>query len=119
MESLPGFLADVDLAVAPYRQDAATDIMLPSKVFDYGMVGVPVILSRLACASRYFREGEVRYVPPGDEAALGEAMVALALDAEARRGLVARLHQRVGELAWPVQRRVYLALVDELAGAMT
>lgn len=114
VQGLAGFLDDVDLAVAPYRQDAATDIMLPSKVFDYGMIGVPVILSRLACASHYFRDGEVRQVPPGDETALGEAMVTLAGDPDARRALVERLHRRVGELAWPVQRQAYLDLVDGL-----
>lgn len=117
VEALPGFLAEADLAVAPYRRDAATDLMLPSKVFDYGAVGIPVVLSRLRCAARYFEEGEVREVPAGDVDALADALVALAGDPDRRRGLVEALRAKVDRLSWPVQRARYLALVDRLAAS--
>ncbi|RMG20485.1 MAG: glycosyltransferase [Deltaproteobacteria bacterium] len=115
VEALPDFLADADLALVPYRRSPATEIMLPCKVFDYGNMGIPQIVSRLSCVSHYFDANTVRWVEAGDEAALGEAMVELARDPEARRRLVHAMRERCQVLSWPEQRRVFLRYVDQVA----
>ena len=115
VEQLPEFLSDADLGIVPYRKSPATDLMLPCKVFDFGNVGIPCIVSYLACVSHYFDDSHVRYVAPGEVESLGEAMIALAQDVDERRRLVAAMRQRCRDLSWPAQRKVLLSVVDQTA----
>ena len=57
--------------------------------------GVPVVATATGGLSGYFGEGEVRYVPPRDPAALRAALLAIGGDAEAASAMAVRAQARM------------------------
>lgn len=74
LEQIPGLLASMDVAVAPYRQQ--DDFYFsPLKVYEYMAAGVPVVASRIGQIARLIRDGEHGLLcPPGDPVALARAL---------------------------------------------
>jgi glycosyltransferase involved in cell wall biosynthesis len=82
---VPGLLAACDLLVFP-----ATEDHFPRPVVEAGFMERPVVASRLPMIAEAVREGETGLlVPPGDPAALADAIVALLRDAARRRTMAA------------------------------
>ncbi|MGE5698790.1 MAG: glycosyltransferase family 4 protein [Deltaproteobacteria bacterium] len=100
-EEIPGLLASMDAAVAPYprREDF---YFSPLKVFEYMAAGLPVAASRIGQIERLIRDGEDGILlPPGDSDALASALLRLARDPSlrARLGRAARERARK-EFSW-------------------
>jgi glycosyltransferase involved in cell wall biosynthesis len=107
---VPGLLASMDAGVAPYA--GAGFYFSPLKVFEYMAAGLPVVASRVGQLARLIRDGENGLlVPPGDAAALADALARLHDDP----GLRARLGRRARadvllEHTWGATVRRVLAL---------
>lgn len=88
---VPGLLATVHAAVAPYPPGAET-YFSPLKVFEYLAAGRPVVASRVGQLPALLQDGvDGILVEAGDAEALAGALVALAADPDRRR--------RMGEAA--------------------
>ena len=77
-EEVPGLLASMDVAVAPYPR-LANFYFSPLKVYEYMAAGLPVVVSdigQLAAIVRHEEDG--LRCPPGDAAALAAALERLA-----------------------------------------
>ena len=100
-EEIPGLLASMDAAVAPYpRQEEF--YFSPLKVFEYMAAGLPVAASRIGQLENLIRDGEDGLLlPPGDSDALASALLRLARDPSlrARLGRAARERARK-EFSW-------------------
>ena len=93
--SVPGWLARMDVAVAPYASQAGF-YFSPLKVVEYMAAGLPTVASHIGNLSDWIREGETGLlVPPGDAGALASALEYLCRDA----GLRARLGAHAREQA--------------------
>jgi glycosyltransferase involved in cell wall biosynthesis len=76
-EEVPGLLASMDVAVAPYPE-LADFYFSPLKVYEYMAAGLPVVASRVGQLAELIRPGDNGLLcPPGDAAALAEALVQL------------------------------------------
>ncbi|MFE5292195.1 glycosyltransferase family 4 protein [Isoptericola sp. NPDC056618] len=87
---VPALLHRADVAVAPYP-DLDDFYFSPLKVYEYLAAGLPVVASavgELPDALEHGRAGVL--VPPGDAAALADAVVALAHDGDRRAALGVR-----------------------------
>jgi len=107
-ELVPAALQDFDVAVAPY-DDPEQDYFSPLKVFEYLAAGLPVVASDVGQLRELLDiDGEPAglLVPPGDPAALRQALCVLAQDAALRH----RLGNRARRLA--VQRHRWEHVVD-------
>lgn len=92
-ETIPGWLAELDVAVAPYPA-LANFYFSPLKVYEYMAARRPVVASRIGQLDGLLRHDVNGWlVPPGDVPALAEALVMLAKDSDrrARLGAEARL----------------------------
>jgi glycosyltransferase involved in cell wall biosynthesis len=86
-EHVPGWLASLDVAVAPYPQ-LERFYFSPLKVYEYMAAGLAVVASRVGQLERLIRhEVNGLLVPPGDAAALAAAMARLAADPALRARL--------------------------------
>jgi glycosyltransferase involved in cell wall biosynthesis len=87
--AVPGLLASMDVAVAPYPR-LPRFYFSPLKVYEYMAAGLPVVASRIGQLEQTIVDGVTGLlVPPGDAAALAAALGRLEADA----GLRARLGQ--------------------------
>jgi starch synthase len=88
-DEIPSLLRSFDVAVAPYPQAPATDqYFSPLKVYEYLAAGLPIVASstgQIPSIVHHGRNGLL--VPPGDEAALAEALLTLHGDGTMRRRL--------------------------------
>lgn len=86
-QEVPGLLASMDAAVAPYPQSDSF-YFSPLKVYEYQAAGLPVVASRVGQLADLVEDGATGLlVQPGDAAALARALDRLRRDP----GLAARL----------------------------
>ncbi|MFQ5570223.1 MAG: glycosyltransferase family 4 protein [Rhodothermales bacterium] len=98
-EKVPGLIASMDVAVAPYPKQAPC-YFSPLKIFEYMASEVPVIASRVGQISEVIEDRVSGLLcPPGDEGALVTALIKLwrepalrARLAEAARARIVRDH---------------------------
>ncbi len=84
---VPGLLAAMDVAVAPYP-NLARFYFSPLKVFEYMAGGVPVVASRIGQLEKLIEPGvNGLLVPPGDAPALAAALERMCLEPELRKRL--------------------------------
>ena len=114
---VPGLLASMDAAVAPYPEQAGF-YFSPLKLYEYMAAGLPVVASRIGPLTETIRDGvDGLLCPPGDAAALAAALLDLAdrpglrtaLGRAARRAALAehtwaRVAGRILELALAARR---------------
>jgi glycosyltransferase involved in cell wall biosynthesis len=65
-EGLPEILAAADLGIVPSRDDVFTDALLPTKLMEYGAMGIPCVAARTTAIEAYFRDTMVEFFRPGD-----------------------------------------------------
>lgn len=100
-DAVAPWLAQVDVALAPYPADAPF-YFSPLKVVEYMAAGVPVVASAIGQIPALVRHGVTGVlVPPGDAAAFAEACLALR-DMPARRRAIAEAarHDAMTRRTW-------------------
>jgi glycosyltransferase involved in cell wall biosynthesis len=115
---VPALLATADILLVTLRDVPLFATFIPSKMFEYLAAGRPVIGAVAGEAAQILREAGAVVVPPGDHAALAEAISALAADPRRRaamagqgRAYVERFFDR-GDLA-----RQYRKILDNPTSA--
>jgi glycosyltransferase involved in cell wall biosynthesis len=82
---LPQRVAQADICLGVFATNEKTDYVVPNKVFQYMAMGKPVVTAESTALAQSFTSGEhMITVPPGDPAALADALRDLA-DHPARR----------------------------------
>jgi glycosyltransferase involved in cell wall biosynthesis len=79
-EDLPQFIEGADLGIVPYRNDLFTDGLLPTKLMEYAVMGIPCIAARTTAIDAYFRDTMVEFFVPGDAADLARCIRELHMD---------------------------------------
>lgn len=82
-EAVPGLLGTCDAAVAPYPASEAgkDDYFSPLKVYEYMAAAMPIIATSAGQISSILEDGRTgMIIPPGDPAALADALLVLAVD---------------------------------------
>lgn len=106
----PYYLAACDIAVAPKMSSSEGS----GKLLNYMAMGLPIVAYDTPVNREYLAEWGV-YAPPGDVAALAEAIAALAADAARRRAVGLALRERVvAEFSWSSAGERILALYNHL-----
>ncbi len=107
------YYAHAAIGILPFLFTEHIDITLANKLFDYMAAGLPIVASDVRPMRRVLEEtGAGVLVPPGNVAALADALVALAADPERRRCLGRHGRQAVeSEYSWDADRSRMLAAV--------
>jgi glycosyltransferase involved in cell wall biosynthesis len=112
LEQLPAVLRTAAVGLVPNLASAATHLMLPVKLLEYGTLGIPVAAARLKTIEHYFN-GAVRFFTPGSPEALASAVREL-YDQPVVRAELAVAAARICTRLSTVQRDDYYAALDSL-----
>jgi len=88
---------------------------IPTKLFEYARLGVPIVTADLLAIREHFSPQEVRFFRSGSADELAEALreTAASPDAAGARARAAR--RRYEEYAWPVSARRYVELLERFS----
>jgi glycosyltransferase involved in cell wall biosynthesis len=111
---MPALLERADVGVVPSQRDAWTDEVLPTKLLEYAVLGIPVVTFRNPVIERYFPEDAVTFVDPASPENLLVAMRTLATDHERARRQALRASEVVAGMAWDQQKLAYFEVIDRM-----
>jgi glycosyltransferase involved in cell wall biosynthesis len=74
LEEISHIMAVADVGIIPKRADGFGNEAFSTKTLEFMACGVPIILSRTCIDERYFTDALVRFVEPGNEHDLADAM---------------------------------------------
>jgi glycosyltransferase involved in cell wall biosynthesis len=90
---------------------------IPTKLFEYALIGVPILSADLPAIREYFSPHEVRFFRAGDVDALAEALREVASDPAAANARASAARRRYEEYRWSANARRYVELLDRLSPA--
>jgi glycosyltransferase involved in cell wall biosynthesis len=92
------------------RNEAA----IPTKLFEYAVLGVPIITADLLAIREYFSPRQVRFFRAGNTDDLVEALLEVSAAPEAAEARASAARQRYGEYRWALSARRYVELLERL-----
>ncbi|HLX36356.1 MAG TPA: glycosyltransferase family 4 protein, partial [Candidatus Binataceae bacterium] len=114
IEELPNVLRTADLGLVPNRENSATHLMLPVKLLEFAMMGIPAIAPRLKTVEYYFGDGAVHFFTPGDINGLADAIELLYRSPDLRRTYAEKASKVVDRISWPNQRGEFYRAIDSV-----
>jgi glycosyltransferase involved in cell wall biosynthesis len=112
---VPSLIENADLGIVPKRKDCFANEAFSTKILEFMIMGVPVIVSDTKIDRYYFDESVLKFFRGHDEKHLAECMLELIKDPEARVRLSSNALKFVADKGWDVKKAEYLDLVDRLA----
>lgn len=107
-------LSSMDVGIVANRVNVATELMLPSKLIDYVVLGIPAIVPRLKAIQYYFSEEMVSYFEPESVDSMVATTLALYRDKERRQRQVINARQFLYANPWDDHAKGLRGLYDDL-----
>jgi glycosyltransferase involved in cell wall biosynthesis len=100
--------------VIPNLPTPLNHFALSSKLFEYVVLGVPVISAALPTIREYFNDSEILFFEPGNANSLAEALLAVARDPLGAESRAERARRRYQDYRWEINADEYIAILDRL-----
>jgi glycosyltransferase involved in cell wall biosynthesis len=114
-EDLPAVIASADVGVVPYRDDIFTDGLVPTKLLEYAVMGLPVVASRTSAIEELVGDSFVEYFSPGDIDDLSTRLTHLYGQPQRRETLARATADFNGRVNWADHSKEYVDLISSLA----
>jgi glycosyltransferase involved in cell wall biosynthesis len=116
---MPGLVAELcraDVGIVAQKSSPYSNLVHTNKMYEYMLLDIPVVASRLRSTARYLGDDAVQYFEAGSAESLADALVALYEDPERRRSLVRTARERCQTYGWAAQKENYLSGYAALLG---
>lgn len=108
-------LDKIHIGVLASQLDPWTANVLPNKLMEYAVMGIPVISFRNPVIERYFPDDAVTYVDPASPSNLREAMLDLIRNPEKAHIQAQRAQEVMTGRTWKHVRQRYYEVIDRMA----
>jgi len=118
LDQVDDILSRAHVGIAANKIDRFTRLILPAKLLEYVMVGVPAVVSRSPTVMEYFDESCVKFIRSDDADDLARGIAELAADPVGAAAMAERAANRyLPVYGWEQRmKHRYVDLVAELAG---
>jgi glycosyltransferase involved in cell wall biosynthesis len=107
-------MANADLAVVPKRKNSFGNEAFSTKILEFMVSGVPVVVSNTKIDQHYFNDSVVRFFRDGDVDDLARTMLLMINDAGLRRRLASNASEFIRTFDWELKKGGYVNLVNSL-----
>ncbi len=115
LEQIAQTMANADIGVEPKRSDGFSDEAFSTKILEFMLLGVPVIVSDTSVHTYYIDDGLARYFKAGDIDDLAVAIRHMYDDQNARDAIRVRAGRFVKEMCWDVRKNEYFSILEKLS----
>lgn len=116
MPELVAELCRADVGIVAQKSSLYSNLVHTNKMYEYMLLGTPVIASRLRSTVRYFGDRAVHYFEPDSAESLAEALIALHGAEDRRRAMAAAASELYATYRWGAQKDIYVRAYDVLLG---
>src|SRR5262249_41233030 len=117
VDSVVDFIARGDVGIIPYPSAGYMDLVLPTKAYEFALMGRPIIASNLPGIRSMFRPTSVLLCEPSNADAFAEAIIALYRSPERRAKLAKSAEQDNMNYRWELMADRYCRLLAKLAAS--
>jgi glycosyltransferase involved in cell wall biosynthesis len=117
IEDIGSVIENADLGVVPKRKNSFGDEAFSTKIFEFMVLGVPIVVPNTTIDRFYFNDSVVKFFNANDEESLADAILLLISDSGLRQALVNNANEFVKKYTWNENKQGYLDLVDSLANS--
>jgi len=104
-------IADAHIGLAPNEPSEFTNNILPVKLLEYSILGIPTIVTRLPLVAEYARDGEVYFLDTAKPENLAEAIIEMTRSVDELKSMSKRARTLAARHSW---ERYKGALIDAL-----
>jgi glycosyltransferase involved in cell wall biosynthesis len=115
-EHIVDFIVQGDVGIIPYRCDGFTELVLPTKAYEYAWMQRPMIASDTSAIRSMFRPESIVLCDPTNPADFAQAIIDLYHHPEKRSSMVANAEADYQPYRWEVMAKRYLHLLAALGG---
>lgn len=115
-EEIVDFIIHGDVGIIPYRCDSFTELVLPTKAYEYAWMHRPIIASDTRAIRSMFRPESIVLCDPSKPEDFAEAIIDLYQHPEKRASLVANAAEDYMPYRWEVMAKRYQQLLLSLCG---
>lgn len=116
IDQIADIMATADIGIVPKRNDPFGGEAFSTKILEFMVLGVPVIVSGTKIDRYYFNDSVVKFFEAENIDDLADCMLRLIEDKNARESLAERAEKFVADYVWDKNKDNYFALVDGLIG---
>jgi glycosyltransferase involved in cell wall biosynthesis len=110
-------MENADLGVVPKRNDLFGDEAFSTKILEFMIMGLPVVVSSTKIDRFYFSDSVVKFFRAGDDADLADAMLAMIRNPEARNRMAQNALEFAAKYDWESNKDKYLNIVNLLTAS--
>ena len=111
---IAGIVENSDLGVVPKRNDSFGNEAFSTKILEFMMMGLPVMVSDTKIDRYYFNDSLVKFFTAGDDASLAEAILDMIRNPELRSRLAQNALEFAKDYDWETNQDKYLNVVNRL-----
>src|SRR5438105_4268702 len=115
-DKLVDFVVHGDVGIIPYRCDGFTELVLPTKAYEYAWMHRPIIASDTCAIRSMFRPESIVLCDPSKPEDFAEAIIDLYQHAEKRASLAANAAEDYMPYRWELMAERYQKLLLSLCG---